>query len=73
MDILLFGIFIRNRQFVCVKMDDDEIYDVEEVRHDSRIFTLYTMFEIPSNQGKWMTDLGPLHMEHFFIYLNPAS
>ena len=27
------------------------------------------MFEIKSNQGKRMTDLSPLHLTHFFIYL----
>ena len=29
--------------------------------------------EIKSNQGKRMTDLGPLHVEHFFIYMDAPS
>ena len=28
------------------------------------------MFKIESNQGKRITDLGPLHLEHFSIYMN---
>ena len=31
------------------------------------------MFEIKSNRGKRMTDLGPLHLEHFIIYMNSPS
>ena len=29
------------------------------------------MFKIKSNQEKRMEDLGPLHLEHFFIYMHP--
>ena len=31
------------------------------------------MYMIKSNLGKRMTDLGPLHLEHFFIYMKTPS
>ena len=31
------------------------------------------MLKIISNQRKRMTDLGPLHLEYFFIFMNPPS
>ena len=31
------------------------------------------MFKIKSNQGKRMKDVGPLHLEHFFIHMNTPS